>query len=335
MFPVLLEIPGLGRPLYTYGVALGLSIIAGWYFTLWLCERDGLPRKTMGNCYFWGIAASLAGARLLYLITNPDEFTAIGDFFRFQEGGLVAYGGFLGGLLGSYVFCRLERVNIWAWADCTAAPIALGLAITRIGCFCYGCCFGRVATESFPGWLRAIAVRFPNWSVRFPELASHDLSGAPAFSHHVAHLGLEASAAQSYAILPTQLMESLNGLVLVGALMLLRRVRRFRGLLFLSLGAWYGVTRFMMEIARDDTQRGTIGPSVFGWVGGYDGRITTSQAIAVATVLATIAGLVFMWLRARRDPERAMALGEGAVVVEEKPTKRSKRPGKKKKKVAS
>jgi phosphatidylglycerol:prolipoprotein diacylglycerol transferase len=312
MFPILFEIPGLGWPIFSYGVMLGLSIIIGWYFTLWLSERDGLPRRTMGNCYFWGIAASLAGARLLYLITNPDELNSPGDFFRFREGGLVAYGGFLGGLLGSWAFCHLKRINIWAWADCTAAPIALGLAITRIGCFCYGCCFGRRVTEDSPGWLQAIALRFPNWSIRFPELAEQELTGAPAWSHHVAHLGLDPAAAASYAIIPTQLMESLNGLLVVGVLMLLRRVRRFRGLLFLSAGVWYGVTRFLLEIARDDTQRGTIGPPLFGWVGGFDGRITTSQAIAVATVLASAAGLVYFWLRSRRDPEAAMALGEGA-----------------------
>lgn len=327
MFPVLFEIPGIGWPIYSYGVMLGISIIAGWYLTLGLAERDGLPRRLMGSCYFWGIAVALAGARVLYLITNPDEFNDIGDFFRFREGGLVAYGGFLGGLLGSYAYCRVKKINIWAWADATAAPIALGLAITRLGCFLYGCCYGRRVTDDDPGWLHSIAMRFPNWSERFPDLAEHNLNGAPAFSHHVAHLGLERTAEMSYAIAPTQLMASINGFVAVAIILLVLRPRRtFRGLLFFGFCIYYGLARFFFEIVRDDTQRGTIGPDAFGWYGGFEGRLTTSQVIAIVTVLASIGGIIYFWYRSRKDPERAMSLGEGVKPQKDEEKDQPKRP---------
>src|SRR5208283_4420784 len=38
-------------PIYSYGVMLGTSIVVGWYLTLTLAERDGLPKETMANCY--------------------------------------------------------------------------------------------------------------------------------------------------------------------------------------------------------------------------------------------------------------------------------------------
>lgn len=313
MYPILFEVPGSGWPIYSYGVMLGISIIAGWYLALGLGERDGLPRRAMGNCYFWAIATSLIGARLLYIIANPDNFNELGDFFRFREGGLVAYGGFLGGLAGSAIYCRIKRIRLWAWADAAAAPIALGLALTRLGCFCYGCCYGRQIEASDPGWLAGLAMRFPNWSERFPDYAEqHHINGSPAFLHHVSDLGLEVTAAASYPIVPTQVMASLNGFIAVALILLVRRYRTFRGQMFLTFGAYYGLTRFLFEVVRDDTQRGTIGPPVFGWLGGFEDRLTTSQVIALVTVTASLLGMLSLWIKARRDPEAAMALGEGA-----------------------
>ena len=49
-------------PIYAYGVMLGLSLVVGWYLTLPLSERDGLPKETMANCYVVTALAALAPA---------------------------------------------------------------------------------------------------------------------------------------------------------------------------------------------------------------------------------------------------------------------------------
>ncbi|HWE26633.1 MAG TPA: prolipoprotein diacylglyceryl transferase family protein, partial [Polyangia bacterium] len=99
MRPVLFHIPlGFANlPLYSYGLMLALSLIVGWYITLELCARDGMDKQTMGRCYMWTAGAALAGARLLYVFTNLDRFDNFLDVFKVWQGGLVAYGGFLGG----------------------------------------------------------------------------------------------------------------------------------------------------------------------------------------------------------------------------------------------
>ena len=53
--------------------------------------------------------SAVVGARLLYVFTNLDRFDSILDIFKVWQGGLVAYGGFLGGFVGALVFCRIER----------------------------------------------------------------------------------------------------------------------------------------------------------------------------------------------------------------------------------
>ena len=64
-------------PIYAYGVMLGVSLVVGWYLTLPLAERDGLPKETMANCYVVTALAALAGSRILYAVTNPDEFKSV------------------------------------------------------------------------------------------------------------------------------------------------------------------------------------------------------------------------------------------------------------------
>src|SRR5262245_7503906 len=120
MRPILFTIP-LGfvkLPIYSYGVMLGLSLVVGWYITLGLCERDGMERQKMGSCYVWTAVSAVVCSRLLYVITNWDRFDSFFDIFKVWQGGLVAYGGFLGGFLGSLVFCRMHGIRLLAWADC-------------------------------------------------------------------------------------------------------------------------------------------------------------------------------------------------------------------------
>ncbi len=107
---------------------LGTSLVVGWYLTLPLAERDGLPKETMANCYVVTALAALAGSRVLYVVTNPDEFKSVWDLFALRNGGLVAYGGFIGGLLGSWAFLAPKQIRLLAWADDAVPEPRLGPA---------------------------------------------------------------------------------------------------------------------------------------------------------------------------------------------------------------
>ena len=150
-------------PIYAYGVMLGLSLVVGWYLTLPLAERDGLPKETMANCYVVTALAALAGSRILYVVTNPDEFKSVADLFALRNGGLVAYGGFIGGLLGSWAFLAPKKIRLLAWADDAVPSLASGLMITRIGCYLFGCDFGKRLPDGAPHWLKTLGT-FPHWA---------------------------------------------------------------------------------------------------------------------------------------------------------------------------
>jgi phosphatidylglycerol:prolipoprotein diacylglycerol transferase len=314
MHPVLFVIPGIDVPIFSYGVMLGLALVVGWIIVMRLGVADGLPRDKLQVGFIWAAVWAMIGSRVLFIVTNLDQFTGPGasplDLVNVRKGGLVAYGGFLGGFVGSWIYFRRQRIRLLPWADVVVPTLATGLGIVRNGCLLYGCDYGRPIPADAPGWVQAIGLSFPNWDVKFAGLkeklaetgssALATFHGAPAFEHHV-HDGLvPPGAAESALVYPTQPMEVLNGWLAFGILMFARRRTRFRGQIFLLFTMYYGVTRALMEILRGDTGRGGL------WV------LSTSQVVGVGTFLAALGAWIVLSRRAARDPVAAMALGPGA-----------------------
>jgi prolipoprotein diacylglyceryltransferase len=89
---------------------------------------------------------------------------------------------------------------------------------------------------------------------------------------------------------PTQIYESLVGLALFGLLMLIRKKRTFSGQVFLAWVLGYGIMRPLIEIVRDDDQRGNVG------------ALSTSQFIGIVSVVLGLGLLVALVRKHRRDP---------------------------------
>jgi phosphatidylglycerol:prolipoprotein diacylglycerol transferase len=244
-------------PIYSYGIMLGLSLVVGWYLTLGLAERDGLPKETMANNYVVTALAAVVGSRVLYILTNLNEFDSLDKVFAMRQGGLVAYGGFIGGYLGSFFFLRRHKIPLLPWADVAVPSLASGLMITRIGCYLFGCDFGKPLQETAPRFLKTLGT-FPHW----PDGTLDNGTGSPAWAQHVkAHL-IDPSAPSSLPVHPTQIYESLVGAGLLVLLLSARKHQKFRGQIFLLFFFAYGVCRYGLEVLRADVERGEIPPSL-------------------------------------------------------------------------
>lgn len=242
MRPVLFYLPEWtpflgGMPFYAYGMMLGLSFVLGCGLVRLLASRDGIDPSATRRILVAAVAGAVIGARVLFVVANPDMIDGVVSLFRVQAGGMVAHGGMLGGIIGAAVACRLSHMDFWRFSDYAAPTLALGLGLTRVGCFLNGCCFGRV-TESWVG-------------VSFP-------ADSPALVHHLEQGLLSAGANVSLPVHPTQLYASLNGFLGLALLAWVYRQRRFSGQVLLTFLVWYGVTRFALEFMRDDPQRGTV-----------------------------------------------------------------------------
>ena len=89
--------------------------------------------------------------------------------------------------------------------------------------------------------------------------------GAPAWSKHLDAAGHGTPAASellkmnhSWPVHPTQIYESLVGLGLLVLLLWHRKHQKFRGQIFYTFVIAYGFLRFILELWRDDDQRGSL-----------------------------------------------------------------------------
>ncbi len=294
MRPVLFWVPLVHLPIYSYGVMLGLSLTVGWYLVLWLCQQDGMDRQKMGRLYTLTAVFSLAASRILFVLTNWSQFEDnLLSIFAVWNGGLVAYGGFLGGFLTGVIYCRRHKIRLLAWADCVVPSLGSGLFFTRIGCLLFGCDFGKVMDP--PRW----------WAVTFPGPSDMAPKGSPAWAEQLAHHMISATQARSLPVHPTQIYEALVGATLFAVTMLVRRWRSFSGQMFIAFTMAYAVLRFYLETLRADEERGALG------------ALSTSQIIGIVTFVAAGALYLVLRKRAKENPGALRLWENGQALVAE------------------
>ena len=246
----------------TYGCCMALGFFAAWQVLSYLCRLAGRPFEPLGNLVVSLMVSGVVGSRIAYVIEHwQSEFAAHPlDVIRIDQGGLMFYGGFILAVAVFAGWCIVKREGPLALGDLLCVVIPLGHAFGRVGCFFYGCCYGKLSNS-------AMAVSFPR--------------GSPAWYEQM-HAGqIASSAAGSLPVLPTQLFEAVANLVLFAALFLFfRRFRRGTTALYL-IG--YALIRFAMEVLRGDP-RAAVGP------------FSISQTISLA-LLAAGAFLAFRSFR--------------------------------------
>ncbi len=205
----------------SYGVCMALAFAAGIALAAWLNRKDGRQDDAVLDLAVWLMVGSVIGARVLYVIVQPQEFAARPwEVFFIWQGGLVYYGGLVGGALAGAWWIRGQKLPLWPMADCLAPAIALGQAIGRQGCFLNGCCYGVVNFK---------------YGVIFP-----------AIGDNLPHL-------------PTEQYESFACLALAAFLVWFKlRRRSFEGQVFWIYVLSYSVIRFVIEFWRGDVARGTL-----------------------------------------------------------------------------
>lgn len=148
----------IGLPIRGYGILVLLGLFCGIGLTVYRGRQLGISPDTIIGLGFWMMLTGVIGARVFYVVQKWDEFQSFGQIFQLTEGGLVIYGGVIGGLLAGVTFAVVHKMKIPAIADLIAPGFLIGLCLGRIGCLLHGCCFGGVCEAELP------AIRFPHGS---------------------------------------------------------------------------------------------------------------------------------------------------------------------------
>ncbi|UNC92839.1 prolipoprotein diacylglyceryl transferase [Candidatus Contubernalis alkaliaceticus] len=210
MHPVLFEIGSV--KVYSYGAALALAFFLGAVLAMREAPRVGIEQeKILDLSILIGIGA-LVGSRIAYIILDLPYYLETPMKIISREGGLSFHGGLIAGFLISFWYLKRHKIPVGVTADLIAPYVALGYAITRIGCLMYGCCYGKVSNLPW-----ALASSFVDNALRHP----------------------------------TQIYASLINFVFFGLLLYLRDKKPFHGYLFVLYVGFYGLYRFGIEFFRD------------------------------------------------------------------------------------
>ncbi len=222
-----------------FGIAMMLGfVVGGWLIALEL-RRRRWNEEYGADMIVAAVIGGVLGAKLWYVALTQDVGALL------SRGGLVWYGGFLGGLAAVVLNGWRRGVPIRITAELSAPALAGAYAIGRIGCFVVGDDYGR--PTDLP------------WAVKFPQ------GLPPSTAGNLANLfGIPVPAGSDpstvLAVHPTQLYEVA---IMLGVFMVLWRWRlgtRPFGWLFGAYLMFAGTERFLVEFlrAKDDRVLGVF-----------------------------------------------------------------------------
>jgi phosphatidylglycerol:prolipoprotein diacylglycerol transferase len=228
MHPVLFHIGSF--PIGTYGLLLA----AGFFLALWLAQRlgakAGIPGEHISDLSVTVLLAGVIGSRLLMMIVDVaggKPLSSLLDPGYLRAGGAV-HGGIIGATLAFFWRVRRLKLPLAATLDCLTPAVALGQAIGRLGCFAAGCCYGTACAQP--------------WSVTFTNPTTFDFSGTPL----------------DMPLHPVQLYTFLANLLVMAALLVIRRHSRFAGQVSGCYFILEGIGRMITEHWRGDLDRGFL-----------------------------------------------------------------------------
>jgi phosphatidylglycerol:prolipoprotein diacylglycerol transferase len=274
MYPVLFRIGDFA--VTSFGVMMALSFLGGGWLAAKELQRKGENPELAWELVWYAAIGGVVGARLYYLILTWSQTVADPWGAITSRGGLVWYGGLIGG--AALVYWRLRKANlpVLRVADAVAPALAVAYAIGRLGCFLVGDDYGR--PTDLP------------WAIAFP-------NGAPPSTAENlrTQFGVDIPPGVPgdtvLAVHPTQLYEIGMALIIFAILWRLRERISPTGALFFIYVALSGVERFIVEIFRAKDDR-------------FFGMFTMAQLLSLVLAFAGVAGAAYLMSgrRGRSDP---------------------------------
>lgn len=262
MYPELftLNLPVIGELTITsFGLLMAMAFLAGYMVVRAELSRFDSDPDLAADMLLGALIGGIVGAKLYYVFLYWDR-TALDPFgMLFSRGGLVWYGGFVGGFIGVVWALRHRSTPIGLGADAVAPALALAYAVGRLGCFFVGDDYGR-PTQSWFG-------------IAFPQ------GQPPTTAANLRRFGANVDPAipdtEVLAVHPTQLYETGLSLLFFFVLWRIRKHPHKQGWLF---GVWLvlaGAERLFVEIFRAKDDR-------------FLGAFTVAQAISAGIIVIGI-----------------------------------------------
>lgn len=251
--------------IHGFGILVALGMILGARMAQWKAERDGLDPELINRFLGWVVVGVFVGGHLGHALMYDLDKTLADPLYLLKVwDGLSSFGGFTAStILGIWFFRnedkkvrdenkrrikdgepRLQRLNIWGYADVILFGLTVGWMLGRFGCF-----------------------------------SAHDHPGTPT-DFYLGVYGICPDQPITVACHDMGLYEALLSGMMAIAFVILDRKPRFPGFFTGLFIAIYGPIRFGMDFLRTaevDVSNRTLGltPAQFGSV------VLTALGIAI------------------------------------------------------
>jgi phosphatidylglycerol:prolipoprotein diacylglycerol transferase len=236
MHPIIIGSETSRFAIHGYGLMLALSFMLGIYFAIRRAQKQGIDPNKIMDLSVYIVLSAILGSRLLYVVYHLEEFRGhwLDTINPFQSSGKIGIAGLtmLGGVVLAIIvgmlYLRIKKMDVLKVCDIMIPSVALGIFLTRIGCFLNGCCHG-------------LPTDVP-WGITFTNPYS-------ACAPHLMNMPLH----------PTQLYSSFYGLVIFGILLFAEKFKKFEGFLFFLFFVLYGVCRYIIDNFRYYEESAMVG----------------------------------------------------------------------------
>jgi phosphatidylglycerol:prolipoprotein diacylglycerol transferase len=228
--------------------------------------REASPSVLIGTIAIIAAVGGIVGSKIFHILENLDQFALDPMGMIFSTGGLTFYGGLIVAGVSIAWYVNKKDLSIGAFADAVAPGLMIGYGIGRIGCHLAGDGDWGIAADiaAKPDWL-------PMWL--WAESYPNAIIGPPP-----------------QPVYPTSIYEFLMAAAIFGILWAVRKHPFANGWLFSLYLVFNGVERYLIEQIRVNNMLDFL---LF--------RATQAEVIAVMTMLAGVAGLVYTSRHRRED----------------------------------
>ena len=208
--------------IHWYGLFVVAGIVVTLLITTRLAKQFNISSDEVYNAAFYIVISGIIGARIYSVFLDlPYYIQNLWQVLAVWQGGLAIHGGIIGVVLATLIITKKSGHSFWKWADIVAPGAALGQAIGRWGNYFNQEIFG---TPTNLPW--GIPIEVQNRSAQYIE---------EKYYH------------------PTFLYESILNLInFVILIILFKKLKVGRGLIFLIYLINYSLIRIAMEFFRTD-----------------------------------------------------------------------------------
>lgn len=202
--------------IYWYGLIIVFAILLAFLFMKKDDGKYGIKFEDFLYLSIFLIPVSFICARIYYVVFYFDYYKDnLINVINIRDGGLAIYGGVIGGIITTVVYCKIKKINVLDMLDYITPYLALGQAIGRWGNFFNVEAFGEQTNSIF-------------------------------------RMGIMQNGIYT-EVHPTFLYESVADLAIFILLFCIRNKRKFKGEITFLYLMLYSIARFFIEGLRTDS----------------------------------------------------------------------------------